>query len=159
MWKLLLGTRYYSASSYCNHFLNSNTCQMTKIIQFSDKFNVLYWRESSPWVTERSASEGGALFPRDFGQREFYTALEGLSQWLSSKESACHAGDIGDMSWSLNQEDHLEEEMATLFRILAWKILWTEEPGRLQSKRSQRIRQDWTTKRSEKVTPKYSLIA
>ena len=132
---------------------------MTKIIQFSSKFNVLYWRESSPWVTECSASEGGALFPRDFGQRGFYRALEGLSQWLSSKESACHAGDIGDMSRSLDQDNPLEEKMATLFRILAWKLLWTEEPGRLQSKRSQRIRQDWTSKHSEKVTPNHSLIA
>ena len=29
---------------------------------------------------------------------------------------------------SLNQEDTLEEEMAAHFNILAWKILWTEEP-------------------------------
>jgi len=34
---------------------------------------------------------------------------------------------------SLGQEDPLEKEMATHSNILAWKILWTEEPGRLQS--------------------------
>ena len=34
---------------------------------------------------------------------------------------------------SLGLEDALEEEMATHFSILAWKIPWTEEPGRLQS--------------------------
>ena len=34
---------------------------------------------------------------------------------------------------SLGQEDPLEEEMATLSSILAWKIPWTEEPGGLQS--------------------------
>ena len=34
---------------------------------------------------------------------------------------------------SLGQEDPLEKEMATYFSILAWRILWTEEPGRLQS--------------------------
>ena len=34
---------------------------------------------------------------------------------------------------SLGQEDPLEEEMATHSSILAYKILWTEEPGRLQS--------------------------
>ena len=33
----------------------------------------------------------------------------------------------------INQEDPLEEEMATHFSILAWKIPWTEETGRLQS--------------------------
>ena len=34
---------------------------------------------------------------------------------------------------SLGHEDPLEEEMATHSSILAWKIPWTEEPGRLQS--------------------------
>ena len=34
---------------------------------------------------------------------------------------------------SLGQEDSLEKEMATHSRILAWEILWTEEPGSLQS--------------------------
>ena len=37
----------------------------------------------------------------------------------------------GDMSLSLGQEDPLEEEMATHSSILAWRIPWTEEPGRL----------------------------
>ena len=43
---------------------------------------------------------------------------------------------------SLGREDLLEEEMAPHSYILAWKILWTEEAGRLQSKGSQRIRHD-----------------
>ena len=34
---------------------------------------------------------------------------------------------------SLGWEDPLEEEMATYSRILAWRIPWTEQPGRLQS--------------------------
>ena len=34
---------------------------------------------------------------------------------------------------SLGQEDPLEKEMATHSSILAWEILWTEEPGGLQS--------------------------
>ena len=34
---------------------------------------------------------------------------------------------------SLSREDPLEKEMATHSSILAWRILWTEEPGRLQS--------------------------
>ena len=34
---------------------------------------------------------------------------------------------------SFGQEDPLEEEMATHFSILAWKIPWAKEPGRLQS--------------------------
>ena len=39
----------------------------------------------------------------------------------------------------------LEKEMATHSSILAWRIPWTEEPGRLQSMGSQRIRHDWGT--------------
>ena len=43
---------------------------------------------------------------------------------------------------SLGWEDVLEESMATHFSILAWRIPWTEEPGELQSMRSQGVRHD-----------------
>ena len=43
---------------------------------------------------------------------------------------------------SLGQEDLLEECMATHSSILAWRILWTEEPGGLQSMWLQRVRHD-----------------
>ena len=41
---------------------------------------------------------------------------------------------------SLGREDLLEKETATHSSVLAWKIPWTEEPGRLQSMGSQRVR-------------------
>ena len=40
---------------------------------------------------------------------------------------------------SLGQEDPLEEELETHSSILAWRIPWTEEPGKLQSMGSQRV--------------------
>ena len=43
---------------------------------------------------------------------------------------------------SLGQEDPLEEEMTAHSSILAWRIPWTEEPGRLQSMGSQRVGRD-----------------
>ena len=43
---------------------------------------------------------------------------------------------------SLGQEDLLEKEMAIHSSTIAWKMLWTEEPGRLQSMESQRVRHD-----------------
>ena len=46
---------------------------------------------------------------------------------------------------SLGQEDPLEKEMATHSSILAWRIPWTEQPGGLQSMRSQRVRHNWET--------------
>ena len=43
---------------------------------------------------------------------------------------------------SLCREDPLEKEMATHSSVLAWRIPWTEEPGRLRSMGSQRIGHD-----------------
>ena len=43
---------------------------------------------------------------------------------------------------SLGLEDPLEEDLATHSSILAWRILWTEEPGELQSMGSQRVGHD-----------------
>ena len=43
---------------------------------------------------------------------------------------------------SLGWKDPLEEEMATHSRILAWEILWIEEPGGLQSMGSKRVGHD-----------------
>ena len=47
--------------------------------------------------------------------------------------------------WSLGQEDPLEEGMTIHSSILAWRIPWTEEPGRLQSRGSQRVGHNWKT--------------
>ena len=44
--------------------------------------------------------------------------------------------------WSLGWEDPLEEGMATHSSMLAWRILWTEKPGRLQATGSQRAGHD-----------------
>ena len=46
---------------------------------------------------------------------------------------------------SLGQENPLEKGMATLSSNLAWRIPWTEEPGRLQSMWLQRVRHDLMT--------------
>ena len=43
---------------------------------------------------------------------------------------------------SLGRDDLLEKEMATHSSILAWKIPWIVEPGRLQSMESQRVGHD-----------------
>ena len=49
---------------------------------------------------------------------------------------------------SLGWEDPLEKEMAIHSSTIAWKIPWTEEPGRLQSMGSQRVGHNWATSRS-----------
>ena len=59
--------------------------------------------------------------------------------WLSGKASACNAG---DQVRSLGREDPPEKGRATRSSILACRIPWTEEPGRLQSMGSQRVGHD-----------------
>ena len=60
-----------------------------------------------------------------------------MAQWLKNLP-------VMQETWvqSLGWEDPLEKEMATHSSILAWRIPWTEEPGGLQSIRSQRVLHD-----------------
>ena len=55
------------------------------------------------------------------------------------KEFACSVGDLDSIPGA---EDSLEREMATHSSILAWKIPWTDEPCRIESMGSQRVRHD-----------------
>ena len=58
----------------------------------------------------------------------------GISAKPHGKESACNAGDLGlipGSGRSPGREDPLEKEIATHSSILAWKIPWKEESGRL----------------------------
>ena len=55
----------------------------------------------------------------------------------AGKESACNMGDLGLIPGC---EDTLEKGIATHSSILAWRIPWTEERGRLQSMGLQRVR-------------------
>ena len=48
----------------------------------------------------------------------------------NGEKSICNVGDLGSI---LGWEDPLEEGTATHSSILAWRIPWTEEPGKLQS--------------------------
>ena len=76
------------------------------------------------------------------GSRVKARALQGNSR-LKIKLNQCYitvvkklpvsAGDTRMQVQAVGWEDPLEEEMATHISILAWKIPWTEEPGRLQS--------------------------
>ena len=79
--------------------------------------------------------------------------LKGLPRWLCGKESYCRRRGVQ----SLGQEDPLEEETATYSSILAWRIPWTEEPGKPQSMGLQkswtRLKQPSTHARTQKKRP------
>ena len=59
---------------------------------------------------------------------------------------------------SLGREDPLEKEMVTHSSILAWRISWAEEPGRLQSMGSQRVGHDWATSFDFSFTNRFSNV-
>ena len=61
---------------------------------------------------------------------------------LVVKNPAANAGDIRDSGSVLGWEDPLEEGMATHSSVLAWRIPWTQEPGRLWSIGSQTVGHD-----------------
>ena len=64
---------------------------------------------------------------------------------LGGSDSKASAYNVGDLVRSLGWENPLDKKMATHSSSLAWKIPWTEEPGRLQSMVSQRVGHDWAT--------------
>ena len=77
---------------------------------------------------------------------DFWTRIEDSGYFpgsSDSKESTCNAGDLGFIPGS--KKNPVEKEMATHSSILAWRIPWTEEPGRLQSIVLQRIGHDLAT--------------
>ena len=66
----------------------------------------------------------------------------GFPGGLVVKNLCANAGTQEARVRSLGREDPLEEEVATHSSILVWKILWTDEPGGLQSKGLQRVGHD-----------------
>ena len=58
----------------------------------------------------------------------------------------------------LGWEDPLEKGTATHSSILAWRIPWTDEPGRLQSMGSQRVRHNWATFTHSLMSGEYFMI-
>ena len=89
-------------------------------------------------------------------QKQFYYRRSKwlLQQWRvedfrSGSNGKASAYNVGDPGSILGWEDLLEKEMATHSSILAWRMLWTEEPGRLQCMGSQKVRHDWATSLSQ----------
>ena len=104
------------------------------------------WHLSLPcwalgWASTQHQPESTGIWQR-------VTQTTGLPKVaLVIKNPPANAGDIRDpWVWSLGREDPLEKEgMAIHSSILAWRIPWTEEPGRTQSMGSQRVEHDEVT--------------
>ena len=70
------------------------------------------------------------------------TPPNSLLDFSSGSDGKASAYNVGDLVRSLGREDPLEKEMATHSSTRAWKIPWTEEPGKLQSVGLQRAGHD-----------------
>ena len=95
------------------------------------------WWDRMPWSL---FSECWALSQLFHSPLSLFTRASLVAQRLK-----CLPGMWETRVRSLGREDPLEKEMATYSSTLAWRIPWREEPGRLQSMGSQRVRHDWAT--------------
>ena len=100
--------------------------------------SILAWR--IPWI-----DEAGRLQP--VGSQKIRHDLVTIQQMHQAEDppgASVVKNPMPMQMWvrSLSREDLLEKEMETHFSILAWKIPWTEEPGRLQYLGLQRVGHD-----------------
>ena len=101
----------------------------------SSQWRLLAWGCSLP--TDARFLPFGYWFSRVNKRREI--KHKGFLGGSDGKESAMWKTWVRSLGW----EDSLEKGTATQSSILTWRIPWTEEPGRLQSMGSQKVRHDW----------------
>ena len=113
------------------------------------------------WFAGVAHRETFCLLDYQFNMKEYNSGIArwkrclGQSMWIgqgfprgsTGEESTCNAADPGDTgSIPGSRRFPWRGKMASHSSILAWRIPWTEEPGGLQSKGSQRVGHDWMTK-------------
>ena len=110
--------------------------------EMATHFSVLAWR--IPWMGEPGGlpSQGSHRVGQDWSD-----LAAAAVEWASLVAQLLKNVPAMRETWVrfLGQEDALEKEMATHSSTLAWKIPWTEEPGRLQPIGLQRVGHDWAT--------------
>ena len=102
--------------------------------------SILDWGVNIPcalWPNKQTQKQYSNKFNKDFKNGPWTSLMAQTVKHLPTKQKTRFQ--------SLGREDPLEKEMATHSSVLAWKIPWMEEPGRLQSIGSQRVRHDWAT--------------
>ena len=102
--------------------------------------SILDWGVNIPcalWPNKQTQKQYSNKFNKDFKNGPWTSLMAQTVKHLPTKQKTRFQ--------SLGREDPLEKDMATHSSVLAWKIPWMEEPGRLQSIGSQRVRHDWAT--------------
>ena len=111
--------------------------ELSRAVMWSDFFKVI------KYCSEHLGKRGRRVhdFPNSFIQNIFAPRIvcKGLHCDSDAKESACNVGDPG---WIPGSGRSPGEGNGNHSSILAWRIPWTEDPGRLQSMGSQRVGHD-----------------
>ena len=141
----------------CSVMSNSLRLHGLQRLGFSDLYHLPEFAQTHVhWIHDAIQSSHPLYPPSPFAFN--FSQHQDLLQWVSAlhqaakesgfpdgsdgKESAYNAGDPGSIPGSGRLP---REGMAIHSSILAWRIPWIEEPGGLESMRSQRVRHDWAT--------------
>ena len=100
------------------------------------------WRQDR-WHRWLSSCHRRIYFHYHLGNSLPLSVLVSFPRGASGKEPACQCRRHESWVQSLGQKVPLEEDTATHSSMPAWRIPWTEEPGRLQSMGSQKVGHDW----------------
>ena len=158
---LLLGSLFCSIDLCAVFFLCVCVCVCVPLLNCFDYHNIVIWYE----IREYDTFSFVFLF-HCFGFSGSFVALYKFKNFVPALWKMTFNRDFTESvrtslvaqtvrrlptmweTWvrSLGWEDPLEKERATHSSTLAWKIPWTEEPGRPQSVGSQRVGHDWETK-------------
>ena len=118
-------------------------CLLSFFLFLSSSFSLYFWL--IPWNVKAGCVTQGIV-------ASFLLSLSHLWLWTIRFWSIKGPTASPQRIWLSMQEMHslvrgdpLEKELATHPSSLAWKIPWIEEPGRLQSIGSERVRHDWVT--------------
>ena len=121
------------------------------IITLNLNWNNTTWVKSNYFLKTSNTS---TFFP----YLTFPIGRNGFPGGSDDKESACSAGDLGSIPGSGRSPGEEKYPLGTSHSsILAWRIPWTEEPGRLQIMGLQRVVHDWATKYTCTLAGKSSL--
>ena len=122
--------------------INTATVENSMEVPQKTKNRITIWSGNhTPGHISRQKSNSKRYLHPCVHSRTIHNSQDLKTTWISidrlmGKESACIAGHPGSIpGW----ERPLEKEMETHPNILAWRMPWTEEPGRLQSTGSQRV--------------------
>ena len=132
--------KFVSSTSKSLWRVEKKKCQLLSGVRFCNPMHCSLPGSSVHSCLQARIPEWVAIpFSRLSSWSRNWTWILCIAGTFSGSEVKASASNSGD------QVRSLEKEMVTHSRILAWRIPWKEEPGRLQSTGSQRVRHNWTT--------------